>query len=133
MIAIRNKRPRSRAFERNKLQFSQSRETEILFKFLWLALSYKHTRHDARWWPELQGGPFVCRHRHRVFSGLFYFFLFLLVVLYILNMGWCLPSLVRTRHTASKQAPPLLPPPSSCCAIGWCTCRAGNHFAAAGA
>lgn len=40
----------------------------------------------------------------------FFFLLFLLVVLYILNVGRCLPSLVRTRHTAGKQAPPLLPP-----------------------
>lgn len=44
----------------------------------------------------------MCRHRHRVFSGLFYFFLFLLVVLYILNVGRCLPSLVNTSHR--KQA-----------------------------
>lgn len=44
-------------------------------------------------------------------SSIFWTFLFLpilLVVLYILIVGRFLPSLIRTHHTASKQAPPLL-------------------------
>ena len=60
---------------------------------------------------------FLCRHRYRVFSGFLLCFTF--------SMG-------RGRYYGTRQrlrAPPLLLP-LNCCAMGWCTCRAGNHFSA---